>query len=163
MSMGGVAATFGSDATCLWATGESLVHQHQVHGQRSQTVLPLEEVAAVELEEASDRRLLIGAGGFLAAGLAGGLAATLLLIPVALVGVIGCLVAYALIRRIRLVIRAPTQTVEVEAVGETADQLAGFARRLEAIRLGRQASAGADAKEQDAAGQVAGPQDLGRG
>ncbi len=60
-------------------------------------------------------------------------------------------------------IHARTQPIEIEAAAETAGQMAGFARRLEAIRLGRQASAGADAKEQDAAGQVAGPQDLGRG
>lgn len=159
--MGGVAAIFASDATCLWVTGESLVHQRQVSGRRSQTVIPLDEVAAVELEEAPDRRLLIGAGGFLAAGLAGGLAATLFLIPIALLGVIGCLLGYALIRRRRLVVRAPTQTIEIEAVGERADRLARFARRLEAIRSGRQAYARAETMDQRPAVGAAGPRRLG--
>ncbi len=135
--MGGVAATFNSDATSLWVTGESLVHQHQVHGQRSQTVIPMDEVAAVELEGAPDRRLLIGAGGTLAAGLAGGLAATPLIIPFALLGVLVLLVAYDLKRGLRLVVHAPTARVEVRATGEAADRLAGFAKRLEAILQGR--------------------------
>lgn len=148
--MGGVAATFRSDATCLWVTGESLVHQRQVHGQRSQTVIPMEEVASVELEDAPDRRLLIGAGGTLAAGLAGGLAVTLLVIPAALIVVVACLLAYDLTRGLRLVVRAPTETIEVTVRGEAAQRLDAFAKRLEAILQGRQAYTGSLAPERTA-------------
>lgn len=135
--MGGVITSVRNGATSLWITGGSLVHQEEIHGQRQQTVIPLEQIGGVEVEPAPDPRWLAGAALAAVLGIAGLIVLHWLVAPVAGLASVGLLATYDLTRGTQLTVQAPSGTVRVHAHRRRErDQLVLFARQLRAAWQG---------------------------